>query len=237
MVEGNQKLIHILQQAALYFESDALTQQQYTKYRKIQKEDIPAVTTIIKHFGKWSVALMQAGLQTAHPSFYRCSLCGKRYERQNREVYCSECLAKKGNQQLIQTKEGSYPDDALISALQFAAKQTVAPLTIQTYQQIAQSQYPKPFPSYATICSRYGSWIAALKVAHVYEDYHAKSTRHFRYTDAELIECLQQAKQQIAGRLTIQAFDQICQHPSSTLIRQRFGGSWIKALRAAHIEN
>lgn len=163
MDEKKQHFIKNLQQAANHFESNTLTRAQYLRYQSNYATDAPNLGTICNHLGKWKDALELAGLSQQKMRHIRCGRCGRRFDPQNDQNYCLDCVNDprfhRGTRRVITKK---YTEAEIISALHVAAALIEGSITIPAYTQL------KIHPSIATIRNHFGSWSNALKKAGLY---------------------------------------------------------------------
>lgn len=162
MDEKIQHLIKSLQQAANHFESNTLTRAQYLRYQSNYATNAPNLGTICKRLGKWKDALELAGLSQKEIRQIRCGRCGKRFDPQNDQNYCVNCVNDPKFSRGTRRANKKYTDAEIISVLHDAAVLIEGSITIPAYSQL------KLHPCVTTIRNRFGSWSNALKKAGLY---------------------------------------------------------------------
>ncbi|ODP26838.1 hypothetical protein PTI45_03799 [Paenibacillus nuruki] len=163
MDEKKQQLIKNLQQAANHFKSNTLTRSQYLRYQSNYATDAPTLMSIYNNLGKWKDALELAGLSQQEMRQIRCGRCGKRFDPQNDQNYCIDCVNDPKFSKGSRRASKKYTEEEIISVLHEAASLIEGSITIPAYEEL------KLHPCTTTIRNHFGSWSNALKKAGLYK--------------------------------------------------------------------
>ncbi|MCL9662184.1 hypothetical protein L2089_15930 [Paenibacillus hunanensis] len=231
MTDQNEKIIQAVRQAAAYYNQSFLSMPQYKRYASKHRKQVPSLASLTKAFSTWETILQLAGLEKGKPRLLRCIRCGTRCgEDQINQGYCTSCMELKKASLAADTLNLQKKQE-IIKSLQHASTLTNQQLSVNTYKALGLS------PSYNTIIRSFGSWIGALKEAHIYDDNQAPVKRRRKYSDEALLQHLQHLYQTSAlQRLSAAEYIKRCKNPSITLYKMRFG-SWANALAAAGLSS